>query len=288
MPTMSYGKYRPPMPHPGFDGDINNGTSFKFDNSNMHVVDKNGQPGIGSTNLYEHAFLQLQLQECLEIIKRKDESLNSQNMEIESLYNRIRSYLLTQDQLYKDYIRIERHLKRTEENYAIRLRKAEDQVMEESSRCGKLEEALKAIQTKQSDSLQNRIIELTKQNSILDINMLRLTRKYTTLEEQEKLLRREYHSKDEDMAEKDRFVQARINSLKEWKARAMQQLKFLFEKLKMAVPMSEFQCAKKELEIAEQRKNDYITRNAKLAQQLAKYQEELRKNQEAEESLKYV
>lgn len=80
------------------------------------------------------------------------------------------------------------------------------------------------------------MIELTKQNSLLDVNLLRLTRKYQTLSEQEDLLRREYHSREADSGEKDTFVQQRINSLKEWKARAIQQLKYLFTKLRLAVP----------------------------------------------------
>ena len=87
---------------------------------------------------------------------------------------------------------------------------------------------MKALSTNNEQAIQNKIIELTKQNSILDLNLLRLSRKYTNLEEQEKMLRREYHAKDSDMAEKDRFVQERINSLKEWKANAMTQLQFLF------------------------------------------------------------
>lgn len=93
--------------------------------------------------------------------------------------------------------------------------------MEEQTKVGKLETALQTLQTGNPDSLQNRLIELTKQNAIFEINLLRLTRKYQCLEEQERLLRREYHAKDEDMAEKDRFTHQRINSLKEWKARAM-------------------------------------------------------------------
>lgn len=44
-------------------------------------------------------------------------------------------------------------------------------------------------------------------------------------------MRRSYHSKEADLAEKDRFVQNRINKLKEYKARAIQQMKFLFGKL---------------------------------------------------------
>jgi hypothetical protein len=70
---------------------------------------------------------------------------------------------------------------------------------------------------------------------------LRLTRKYQIITEQEELLRREYHNKEAELAEKDRFVQLRINMLKEWKARAIQQLKFLFTKLRLAVPKTEFQ-----------------------------------------------
>lgn len=54
--------------------------------------------------------------------------------------------------------------------------------------------------------------------------MLRLTRKYTNLQDQEKMLRREYHAKDSDLAEKDTFVQEKINKLNEWKANAMTQL----------------------------------------------------------------
>ncbi len=83
---------------------------------------------------------------------------------------------------------------------------------------------MNALSTNNPQAIQNKIIDLTKQNSILDLNLLRLSRKYTNLEEQEKMLRREYHAKDSDMAEKDKFVQERINSLKEWKANAMTQL----------------------------------------------------------------
>ena len=55
------------------------------------------------------------------------------------------------------------------------------------------------------------------------------------------MLRREYHNKEADMAEKDQFVQQRINMLKEWKARAIQQLNFLFRKLRCAIPLTEYQ-----------------------------------------------
>ena len=82
----------------------------------------------------------------------------------------------------------------------------------------KAEEAIKACERADKDHINNKIIELTKENAMLDIDLLRLTKKYTNLYDQEKMLRREYHSKDHDMAEKDMFVQKRINNLKKWKA----------------------------------------------------------------------
>ena len=132
------------------------------------------------------------------------------------------------------------------------------------------------------------MIELTKQNSLLDLNLLRLTRKYSNLEEQEKMLRREYHAKDSDMAEKDRFVQERINSLKEWKANAMTQLQFLFQKLRIAVPISELQSKNKQLEIITQRVNDMTIRNGKQTKKFSELQKELRKNDEALEDIKVL
>ena len=74
------------------------------------------------------------------------------------------------------------------------------------------------------------------------------------------------------MAEKDRHVQQRINMLKEWKARAIQQLKFLFNKLRHAVPLTEYQSVQSENEILKQKNADYIDRNCKLSEKLAKTQ----------------
>jgi hypothetical protein len=218
-------KFRAPQPGAAFDGEIQNGTSYKFNNTQLNVVDSNGHAGVSSSTAYEHAFLQLQLQESFELIKRKDDNLKNQQIEIESLYKRVRSYVLTQDQLYKDFVKMERAFQKKEQDLKTTLRSCQDQVLEEQSRVQKTEALIKSMQGG-PDSNASRLIELTKQNSILDVNLLKLTRKYQSLEEQFKLLNREYHAKDQDTAEKDLFTQWRINSLKEWKARAIQQLKF--------------------------------------------------------------
>lgn len=88
------------------------------------------------------------------------------------------------------------------------------------------------------------------------------------------------------MAEKDKHVMWRINQLKEWKARAIQQLKFQHEKLRIAVPMSEYDIVAKEVELAKQRTNDFIMRNAKLANEKANLQKKLRDGMEAEVNLR--
>jgi hypothetical protein len=149
--------------------------------------------------------------------------------------------------LYKDYIRLERGYVKKEQDWKLSYRSTQDQVLEEQTRVQKLQEALK---TTAPEAIKAKMIELTKQNAILEVNLMRLTRKYQCLEEQEKLLRREYHNKDEDMAEKDRFTHQRINNLKEWKAKALQQMNTLHSKLKLAVPISELQQCTMQMDIA--------------------------------------
>jgi len=161
-------------------------------------------------------------------------------------------------------------------------------VHEEQLKVKNLEAALQTLQRGDKHALENRLVELTKQNSILDVNLLRLSRKYQILEEQEQILRREYHSKESDMAEKDRYVQLRINMLKEWKAREIQQLKFLFGKLRLAVPLTEYQSVESENEVLKQKNADFIDRNSKMAEKMAKLQTQLRENMEAQEKLKVL
>lgn len=102
------------------------------------------------------------------------------------------------------------------------------------------------------------------------------------------MLRREYHAKDSDMAEKDKFVQERINSLKEWKANAMTQINFLFQKLRIAVPISELQVANKQLEIEKQRTNDFTMRVARMAKEKSELEKKVRQNDEADEKMRIL
>ena len=128
-------------------------------------------------------------------------------------------------------------------------KKLEDKLLDERVENKKFEETLRAIKDSDKNSIQSRIVDLTKQNAINDVNLMKMSRKYASLHEQWKLLSREYHSRDGDLADKDVFVQQRINSLKKWKTEALLQLRILFDKLKLAVPVTELDEVSRQLNI---------------------------------------
>lgn len=72
------------------------------------------------------------------MIKRKDEELSSKNIEIDSLYKRVRDYLLIQDQLYKDYVHAEKDFTKSKDEQQVKLRNATDSWHEEQRKVEKL------------------------------------------------------------------------------------------------------------------------------------------------------
>ena len=120
------------------------------------------------------------------------------------------------------------------------------------------------------------MVELTKQNSLLEVNLIRMTRKYQALEEQERLLRRNYKAVELDMSELEVGCLQRINQLKEWKRNATFQLKQLYEQLRVAVPLAEYEAAAKDLEIYKQKNADLYVRNKEYAAKVSGLQGKLR------------
>lgn len=91
--------YKAPTPHhPDADG-FYGGRSREFGDAEMKVKDGQGNSSISATakNSYEVCFLQLQLQECFQIIQKKDDNLRFKQADIENLHRTIRQYVLTQD-----------------------------------------------------------------------------------------------------------------------------------------------------------------------------------------------
>ena len=59
VPTGYNGRFRPPMPNQGVDGDIPSGFSYKF-NAHFDLADRDGKSGLGDNQTrYDVAFLQL-------------------------------------------------------------------------------------------------------------------------------------------------------------------------------------------------------------------------------------
>ena len=113
-----------------------------------------------------------------------------------------------------------------------------------------------------------------------------MSRKYSALHEQWKLLSREYHSQDGDLADKDVFVQQRINSLKKWKTEALLQLRLLFDKLKEAVPVSEYDEMSRQLNILRLKNNVLQDKQMQQNTLIMSLQKQQNKNKEDEMDLK--
>ena len=88
------GRLQPPVPRVNPDSTVTHGYSNRFA-ADLLVTGKHGEDkAMDAKDHYDNAFLQVQLQECFELIKRKDEALKSQKQEIDALYSRIKKYLL--------------------------------------------------------------------------------------------------------------------------------------------------------------------------------------------------
>jgi hypothetical protein len=174
----------PPTVQVGENQMVSKGFSHKFQ-SPLYVTGRNGDDkGVDAVTMYDNAFLQLQLQECFEIIDRKDQTLKQQKREIDTLYNRVKRYLLMQDHLYKDHIELEKEYTRQLDLHKANEKEAKDQLNLAQVEKQKLSDAISLVKSAASpEDLKARVVDLTKQNALLEINLIRMTRKYQTLEQ---------------------------------------------------------------------------------------------------------
>lgn len=141
--------------------------------------------------------------------------------------------------------------------------------MDERKTNEKYVNTLKAIQgSSSSETIQHRIVDLTKSNAINEVNLMKMCRKYQALEEQWKLLSREYHAFDGELAEKDVYVQQRINSLKMWKTEALLQLRLLFDKLKNSMPVTDYDDLRRKLNVQQLKNNTLSEKQIGLRDQI--------------------
>jgi hypothetical protein len=181
-----------------------------------------------------------------------------------------------QDHLYKNFVDMEEdHTKRVQ-GLQKEAEGAREQLAEALNR-EKLQKNLLASQNPSSgDSKSEQLIELTKQNSFLEINYSRATRQLQALKDREALSKRRLDDMETEMSDMQVSCMRRINDLKEWKRNASFQLKTLYEQLRVAIPVAEYEAAFKDVEIYKQRNGDLMVRNKEYAEKISQIQRDLR------------
>ena len=72
--------------------------------------------------------------DAYDLLRRKDLDLKAQKEELELLHTRMRSQCLTQDQLYMDFVRMERHFQKQSERDRTEHRNTQNLLMEEQTK----------------------------------------------------------------------------------------------------------------------------------------------------------
>ena len=63
-----------------------------------------------------------------------------------------------------------------------------------------------------------------------------------------------YHNLEKDYEEKDTLIEEKLGKLKEWKARALHELKYLYHKLRESVPLLDMNRYKRNMPHYERKK----------------------------------
>jgi prolyl oligopeptidase PreP (S9A serine peptidase family) len=97
------------------------------------------------------------------------------------------------------------------------------------------------MQSGGADESKIKLIDLTKQNALLEVNLNKMTRQSNDSNEELRLLKRNYDFIENDMSEMETAFVHKINELKTWKRNATFQLKQLYEQLKVAAPLGDYE-----------------------------------------------
>ena len=282
----------PPEPMQKQDGSIPEGMSFRFGKGSLPVepidIERYSQNRI---NKFEFAFLQLALIESVELHARKDEENKILTREMRKIEEQLRKLILQRNNLYEEHAKefvsweekrkiLEKELENTKSD--LQLEKTKNEGLE-----GKINGFPGS-----RDSKDQTIIELTKKNSILEVMMMKLSRKYLTLEQEYKLLRSQYMNIESDTAEKENQLVNRIKKLQVWKAKAILEMKYLFDNLKKSVPLARYEKQGRELSVYKEKEwiwkkgqDEFLNLKSKQLEMLRSYNENMKLKEEAFEML---
>ena len=188
----------------------------------------------------ESCALQSQIIELLEIEMRRNVNDNSLKKNLENVFNKLENMALIQNEIFKRYM--DKKIENEEEikKLNININNLNDDLSRAQKKIDAYEETLNALGKKDSNALNQKIIEKMKENAILDENYIKLNRKYKALVEEEKTLREFMELSDKNNLEKEKKLKETITKLKNWKATLTSYLKFVNDKLKKSVDKTEF------------------------------------------------
>lgn len=256
----------PPVPVKKFDGSVVEGRSFRFPDEPIPVVPFDVARYTGNrVSKEEFAFVQLCLVEAVELSARKDGELKLYTRDFRKVGERIRSFILQRNELYKSYAKEVNYWKDQEKGLKDQNAELTDLLRAERIKNNDLEKLLATLRLNLKDSeLKQKLIELSKKSSIFEVSVMQLTRKYITLQQEYKLMHHQYMNIERDNKEKELQMEERIARLKEWKEKAVLELKYLYDKLRSSVSLARYERQRRELDVLKEKETRWLETTQEL------------------------
>lgn len=188
----------PPVPLSGPFGnwsDVREGYSYRFKTKlPVDMGDYYSDQGFDQVSArYEIAALQLHNIENIELLERKEREISTLNTEIEDVKNELKTILLTQDELFKQYVTEKDRF--TKELTAIKNENSELSLknQENEHKIKLLDDLAASLRKTDEGALRATISEYAKKISIQEVNLIRLSRKYDALNSEKNNLHDAYH-----------------------------------------------------------------------------------------------
>jgi len=256
----------PPQPIKKYDGSVVEGLSYRYPGIPLPIIPFNvPRYNTDRINKEEFAFLQLALIEAIELSCRKDKELKLYTTDFQKIRVLIKNYLLQRNELYKDYAEAVSQWQSNEKQLKEQNAELLDFLRAEKIKNNDLENLLSTLKNHLRDSeVRQRLIEETKKASILEVTMMQLTRKYMTLENEYKLLHSQYMTMEKDHKGAILELEQCITRLREWKSKAVLELRYLYDRLRSSVSLSRYDYQKRELDSLKEKEMQWLEMSQEL------------------------
>jgi len=284
----------PPVPIKKFDGSIVEGRSYRFPDEPIPIVPFDIMRYTSNRiTKEEFAFIQLCLVEAVELNARKDGELKLYTKDFRKISERIKKFVLERNELYKSYAKEVNYWKEEEKGLKEQNAELTDLLRAERIKNADLEKLLATLKENLKEfELKQKLIELSKKSSVLEVSIMQLTRKYITLQQEYKLMHHQYMNIEKENKERELQMEERILKLKEWKEKAVLELKYLYKNVKSSVSLNSYEKLKRELDVFKEKETRWLetiqelmltkSERIELEKARAKYEQAL---QEAESTL---